>query len=120
MDQALLRTNQILAIFESKFDNSCGLFDSSEILLKGHIENCFMSTAVDQGQSQRLVNERSLVRFPWSTCRSVLGQDTEPQTAPEVLVGTLRGSHHHQCMNVYMKLLWTEVSDKCPLMQMMF
>ena len=25
--------------------------------------------------------------------KSVLGQDTEPQTAPDVLVGTLHGSH---------------------------
>ena len=28
-----------------------------------------------------------------SKCRSVLEQDTEPQTAPDVLVGTLHGSH---------------------------
>ena len=35
---------------------------------------------------------RSLVRFPWSACRSVLGQ---PQTAPDVLVSTLHGSHYH-------------------------
>ena len=43
-------------------------------------------------------------------CPSVLGQDTEPQTAPDALVGTLHGSHHHQCMNVcvnYCKSLWT-------------
>ena len=31
---------------------------------------------------------------------SVLGQDTELQTPPDVLVGTLSGSHGHQCMNV--------------------
>ena len=28
------------------------------------------------------------------------GQDTESRTAPDVLVGTLHGSHRHQCMNV--------------------
>ena len=28
-----------------------------------------------------------------------LGKDTEPQAAPDVLVGTLNGSHRHQCMN---------------------
>ena len=39
-------------------------------------------------------------RIPWSACRSVLWQDTEPQTAPDVLVGFLHGSHHHQCINV--------------------
>lgn len=31
----------------------------------------------------------------------VLGQDTEPNTAPDVLVGTLEGRHRHQCMNVW-------------------
>ena len=44
----------------------------------------------------------SMVRFPCSACQRVLGQDTEPQTAPDVLVGTLHGSHQHQCMNVCM------------------
>ena len=42
--------------------------------------------AVAQGQSQRLVNERLLVRFSWSACWSVLGKDIEPQAAPGVLV----------------------------------
>ena len=32
--------------------------------------------------------------------QSVFWQDTESQTAPDVLVGTLHGSHRHQCMNV--------------------
>ena len=39
-----------------------------------------------------------------------LGQDTEPQTAPDLFVG-------HQFMNVcmnYCKLLWTTASAKCP------
>ena len=40
---------------------------------------------------------------------NVLGQNTEPQTAPDVLVGTLHGSHRHQCMNYY-NSLWRKVS----------
>ena len=36
----------------------------------------------------------------WPVCQSVLGQDTEPQTAPDVLVSSLHGSHRHQCINV--------------------
>ena len=31
--------------------------------------------------------------IPWSACRSVFGQDTEPQTASDVLSGTLHGRH---------------------------
>ena len=58
-------------------------------------------TVDDSGvETQRLVIGRSLVRFPWSPCQSVFGQDTEPQTAPDVLGRTLHGSHRHQCMNV--------------------
>ena len=41
--------------------------------------------------------------------------DSEPQTAPDVLVGILHGNNHQQCMNVcvnYCKLLWTKASDK--------
>ena len=38
-----------------------------------------------QGSSQCLVIGRLLVRFPLSACQSVLGQETEPQTAPDVL-----------------------------------
>ena len=33
---------------------------------------------------------------------SVLEQDTEPSTSPDVLVSTLNGSHHHQYMNACM------------------
>ena len=47
--------------------------------------------AEDGGQlwlSKHLVIGRLLVRIPWSTCKSVLEQDAEPQTAPEMLVGT--------------------------------
>ena len=65
------------------------------------------------GVGQRVVFRRSLVPFAWCECRSVLGQHTEPQTAPDVLVITLHGSHHHQCMNVcmnYWKTLWTKAS----------
>ena len=47
-----------------------------------------------------IVIGRSLVQFPWSACWSVLGHDTEPQTAPDVLVGTLHGSHHYHCLYV--------------------
>ena len=36
---------------------------------------------------------------PFSACQSVFGQDTEPQTAPDVLVRTLHGCHRHQCVN---------------------
>ena len=45
-----------------------------------------------------------------SACWSVLGQDPEPQTAPDVLVATLHGSHCHQCINMwnYCKLLWRQ------------
>ena len=69
------------------------------------------------GMSKRLVIRWSLARFPWSACRKVLGQDTEPHTAPDVLVCSLHGSYHHQCMNVrmnYCKSLWTKASAKCP------
>ena len=44
-----------------------------------------IDTPVAQGYSQHLIIGRSLVRFPWSACQSVLGQDAE-QTAPDVLV----------------------------------
>ena len=63
-----------------------------------------------------IVIGRLLVRFAL-VC--TLKQDTEPQTAPDVLDGTLHGSHHHQCMNEcinYYKLLWTQVSNKSPKM----
>ena len=54
---------------------------------------------------------RSPVQFSWFASRSVLGQDTEFQTAPDVLV--LHGSHH-QCVNVCMnhcESLWTKCSE---------
>ena len=71
-----------------------------------------------------LVIRRLLDQLPWSPCRSVLGLITETQTALDVLVGTLHGSHRHQCMNVcmnYCKSLWTKAfglnSLKCKCMQ---
>ena len=69
--------------------------------------------AVAQGWSQCLVIGRLLVPFPWSAYWSVLGQDIEPQTAPDVCVATMHCSHHHQCMN-NCKLLWTKASAKYP------
>ena len=48
-----------------------------------------------------LVIGRLLVWFPWPACQSALGLDSKPQTAPDVLVSTLHGSHHHQCMDVW-------------------
>ena len=44
---------------------------------------------------------RLQVWFPWSTCQSVLGQETEPQSAPDVLVGTLHGRHRRQWTYVW-------------------
>ena len=61
-------------------------------------------------ESQCLVIGRSLVLFPWSACRSVLRQDTEPQTAPDVAPCMAAAS-----MNVWMnycKSFWTKASDK--------
>ena len=49
---------------------------------------------------------------PWSACWGVTGQDAEPRTAPDMLVGTLHGSHRHQCIN-YCESLWTQASAKC-------
>ena len=43
---------------------------------------------------------------------SVLRQDTEPPTAPDVLVGTLHGSHHHQCMNICMNYNYNPFGQK--------
>ena len=46
-----------------------------------------------------------------------LDRDTEPQTAPDVLIGTLHGSHCHQCMNVCMNYCKSTKAKcpKCPL-----
>ena len=51
-----------------------------------------------------------MVQFLWSVCQSVLGEDTEPQTAPDVLVSTLHGSHHHQCMYVCVSVVGQKAS----------
>ena len=58
----------------------------SQIKKKKKTAKHFFSQFSSQRWSQRLVIGRSLVRFPCSACWSVLGQDTEPQTAPDVLV----------------------------------
>ena len=50
--------------------------------------------------------------FDSPACRSVLGQVSEPQTAPDVLLSRLQGSHCRQCM-YYCKSLWTKASAKC-------
>lgn len=53
------------------------------------------------------------VRFLGSACRGALGQTTEPQAAPDMLVGTLDGSHLNICMDVcvnYCKSLQIKVS----------
>ena len=71
------------------------------------------SAAVAEGYSQHLVMGRSLVWFPCSACWSVLGQDTEPQTAPDVLVGTLHGSHHQPRM--YIWIILKLIGQKCLL-----
>ena len=60
-----------------------------------------LRATVAQVMSKHLVIERSLVRFSWSAYQSVRGQDTEPQTALDVLVGSLHGSHQpsvYECM----------------------
>ena len=79
--------------------------------------NTIWLAPVVQESSQHLVTRNSIVQFPWSVRQIVFGQDTEPQTAPEVLVGTLHGSHRQKYMKAcmkYCKLLWTTVSAKCP------
>ena len=55
-----------------------------------------------QGQSQHLVIRRSLVPFLWLAYRSVLRQDTEPQTAPDV--GTLHGGAERYISSSYLYL----------------
>ena len=51
--------------------------------------------------------------FPGLHVEVSLGKILNPKTAPDVLVGTLHGSHGHQCMN-YCQSLWTKASAKCP------
>ena len=63
-----------------------------------------------------LVIGRSLFRFPRSACRSVLGQDTEPQKgswcAGRHLAWQPPASLLNVCMN-YCKSLWAKVSAVC-------
>ena len=56
------------------------------------------------GRAGRPMIERSAVRILLSTCRSVLGQDTEPHIASSELVGI---ACHHWCVNVG---VWTLAS----------
>ena len=42
-----------------------------------------------RGRASVLLSVRLLVWFPWSACQSVLGQDTECQIAPDVLVSCI-------------------------------
>ena len=84
--------------------------ETSPVLMKvlshpGHPKSCIVGTGmvVDHRKSQRPVIQRLLVQFPWSAW-------------PDVLISTLHGSHHHQCVNVCMifcDLLWTQASAKC-------
>ena len=51
-----------------------------------------------RGKASVLLSEGCWFDYP--RCQSVLGQDTEPQTALDVLVGILHGSQRHQCLYV--------------------
>ena len=77
-------------------------------------ERCSSSSPTNHSKTsehylcQHQVIRRSLLWFIQSACQSVLGQDTEPQTAPDVLVGTV--------ISVWMHV-WIPVaiaSDKYP------
>ena len=75
---------------------------SSGRFFKPRISKQFIRAAAQEGE--RLVIRRSLVRIP-SACRSVLEQDTEPQTAPdEHEFESCFGQKH--LLNVSEKLLW--------------
>ena len=65
-----------------------------------------------------LLTEGRWFDSPWSACLSVLGQETEPQTAPDVLVGTLHGSNPRQFKFVWITVcrLGQKVSAKRPKM----
>ena len=95
-----------------------GLFPQKSTKLWENIAvSSWIRADVAKGKSQRLVIGMLLVWFPCSASWSVLGQDTQPQTAPDVLVSTLHGSHRHQCTNVcmnYSKSHWIKVSDRWP------
>lgn len=73
---------------------SSRLLHKMETVVKSY---CQSTVWVPLKLSRGLVVKRSLVQFPLSTCRSVLGQGNEPLIAPEVLVGTSHGGHRHQC-----------------------
>ena len=55
----------------------------------------FMST------TSLLLSEGCWFDSPGLHVEESLGKILNPRTAPDVLVGTLHGGHHHQCMNVW-------------------
>ena len=71
-------------------------------------KNRSMLAAVAQGQSQYLVLKGCWFDSPGLHVEVSLDKILNPK-----LVGTLHGSHHHQCMNDC-KSLWTEASGTCP------
>ena len=76
-----------------------------------------------RGKASVLLLEGCWFDSPGLHVKVSLGKILNSKTAPDVLVCTLHGSHHHQCMNIcmiYCKLFWTKVSAKCPKMQNYF
>ena len=60
------------------------------------------------------VIRRLLVQGPWSACQSVIGQDTEPQTAPDVLVGKcIAATAISVCMYELLLLVAKYLKCKC-------
>ena len=54
----------------------------------------------------------SLVQFPWSVCRSVLGQDTEPQTAPGRHVAWQPPPSVHETLRNWNKLIYSGIINE--------
>lgn len=67
-------------------------------------------------KSQQLVTRRSLVRFPWCACQSVLGKDYwTPNCSQTDMLAPCMQRHQYVCtssisMN-HCKSLWTKASD---------
>ena len=71
--------------------------------------------AVVHEYNQLIVIRRLLVRFPWSACWRVPGQDTEPQNCSWCAGWHLAWRPPpsvYECMN-YCKLLWTKAPARC-------
>ena len=87
------------------------LANSKRIYPKTRIRGNCVSGVEQASCYQKVVGSIPLVcmwKCPWARY--------PPQTVPDVLVGTLHGSHRHHCLNVCInccKSLWTEASDKC-------